>query len=56
MLINERRRHDAHVLFDDVVMKSEARAHWHVTNKINITKIFISCNENIQIFTRAWHS
>ena len=40
------------------------REHWRINNKIkikftlsvNTIKIFISCNENIRIFTRASHS
>ena len=64
MLSTERRRHDVHVLFGDV--RYDVRnAHWPVNNKkkkkiysfsVNTIKIFISCNENIQIFTRALHS
>ena len=63
-LSTEHRRHDVHVLFDNV--NYDARnAHWRVNNKIKrkftlfsvyTIKIFISCNENIQILTRASHS
>ena len=61
MLSTERRRYDVHVLFGDVSYDVR-NAHWRVNNKIkrkiysfsvNTIKIFISCNENIQIFTRA---
>ena len=61
MLSTERRRHDVHVLFGDVIY-DVINAHWRVNNKIKrkftlffseYHKIFISCNENIQIFTRA---
>ena len=64
MLITERRRHDVHVLFGDVSYDVR-NAHWHVNNRIkkkiysfsvNTIKIFISCNENIHIFTSASHS
>ena len=57
-------RHDVHVLFADVTYDVR-NAHWRVNNKIkrknypfsvNTIKIFISCNENIQMFTRASHS
>ena len=64
MLNTERRRHDVHVLFGDV--RYDVRnVQWYVKNKINkkiysfsvnTIKLFISCNENIQIFTRASHS
>ena len=65
MLNTERRRHDVHVLFGDV--RYDVRnMQWRVKkNKIkrkftlfsvNTIKIFISCNENIQIFTLASHS
>ena len=64
MLSTERRCHDVHVLFGDVSYDVRS-AHWCVNNKIkkkiysfsvNSIKNFISCNENIQIFTRASHS
>ena len=64
MLSTERRRHDVHVLFGDVSFDVRS-AHWLVNNKIkrkftlfsvNTREKFISCNENIQIFTRAAHS
>ena len=64
MLSTERRRHDVHVLFGDVSYDVR-NAHWRVNNKnkkkiysfsMNTIKIFISCNENVQIFTRASHS
>ena len=64
MLSTERRRHDVHVLFGDV--RYDVRnVQWHVKKQIkkkiysfsvNTIKIFISCNENIQIFTHASHS
>ena len=65
MLITERRRHDVNVLFGDV--RYDVRnVQWRVKKKenkkkiysfsVNTIKIFISCNENIQIFTRASHS
>ena len=62
MLSTERRRHYVHVLFGDVSYDIR-NAHWRVNNKkkkkkiysfsVNTIKFFISCNENIQIFTRA---
>ena len=61
MLSTERRLNDVHALFDDISYDVR-NAHWRVNNKIkrkftlfsvNIIKSFISCNENIQIFTRA---
>ena len=64
MLSTERRRHDFHVLFGDVIYDVRI-AHWRVNNKMKRKftlfseyhkKKFISCNENIQIFTRASHS
>ena len=60
MLSTERRRHDVHMLFGDVSYDAR-KAHWRVNNKIKgkftyTIKSFISCNENIQIFTRASHS
>ena len=63
LLSTERRRHDVHVLFGDV--SYDVRNPWCVNNKIKqenllffseYHKIFISCNENIQIFTLALHS
>ena len=65
MLNTERRRHDVHFLFGDVsdVSYDVRNAHCKQWNKkkiysfsVNTIKIFISCNENIQIFTRASHS
>ena len=58
-----RRRHDVHVLFGDVSFDVR-NALWCVNNKIkknysfsvSTIKIFISCHENIEIFTRASHS
>ena len=60
MLSTERRRHDVHVCFGDVNYDVRS-AHCRVNNKtyffsVNTITIFISCNENIQIFTRASHS
>ena len=63
MLSTERRRHDVHVLFGDVSYHVR-NAHWRVNIKIkrkftlslNTIKNFISCNENIEISTRASHS
>ena len=61
MLNTERRCHDVHDLFGDVSYDVR-NAHWRVHNKIKkenllffseYHKIFISCNENIQIFPRA---
>ena len=62
MLSTERRHHEVHVLFGDVGYDVR-NAHWRVNNKIKrkftlfseYHKIFITCNENIQIFTRASH-
>ena len=59
MLSTERRRHDVYVLFGDVVMTPEARIGVLIKNtlfSVTTIKIFISCNENIQIFTRASYS
>ena len=64
MLSTERRRHDVHLLFGDIIY-DVINAHWRVNNKIkkkiysfsvDTIKNSISCNENIQIFTRASHS
>ena len=64
MLSTERRRHDVHVLFSINNINDVRNVHWRVNNKIKRKftlsseyhkKIFISCNENIQIFTRASH-
>ena len=60
MFNTERQRHDVHVLFGDVNYDIR-NAHWRVNNKIKRkftlfqwipSKIFILCNENIQIRTR----
>ena len=60
-LSTEHQRHDVHVLFGDFSYDVR-NAHWRVNIKIkrkftlfsvNTIKIFILCNENIQIFTRA---
>ena len=61
MLSTERRCHDVHVLFGDVSYDVRS-VHWRVNNKIKRKKysfsvitiksfIFISCEENLQVFT-----
>ena len=59
-LSTERRHHHVHILFDELSYDVRS-AHWHGNNKIysvsvSTMKIFISCNENIQIFPLTPHS